>query len=196
MTDPATDHAVTRDRRRSRTSRRLRFRSRSVAASVALTVPALAAVYAAVESTLALLDLPALVSAPFALVELARENTAVAIAIGAGLAALGLVCLVVALTPGRYRRRTIADERAAFVVDDDVVASGISRAVARRLDIDRSQVRTSLGRRRADVRVTPTTGFGQSAERARTAAAEVVEAIAVRPAPSARATVERSGVIG
>lgn len=186
---------TTPDRYRGRARRRLRYRSRSVAASIALIVTALAAAYVGVEAALALLGQPPLVSAPFGLLPLVQQIPAVAIAVAAVLAMLGLICIIAAITPGRFRRRVIEDDRALVVIDDDVVASGVSRAVSGALGIGRTQVRTSLGRRRADVRVTPTTGFAASAEPAREAGGRLLADLRLSPAPTVRADIERTGVI-
>jgi hypothetical protein len=183
------------DRARARAVRRLRFRSRSVAVSIALVGLAAAAAYVGVEAVLALLGMPALVGSPAALAEHAQAAGPIALVVAGILAILGIICLLAAILPGRFRRRAIADERMTVVIDDDVVAAGMSRSVATALGVPRTQVRTSVGRRSAEVRVTPTTGFSVTGESAREAAAETVQRTGIRPALTTRAAIARTGVI-
>jgi hypothetical protein len=179
----------------ARAARRMRFRSRSAAVIVALLAVTLGAVYLGTEAALVLLSQPPLVSAPFGLLDAADADPLVSGGAAAVLALIGVVCLVCAVTPGRFRRRFIADERATIVVDDDVLASSISRSVAIEAKVARSQVRTSLGRRRAEVRVTPTTGFDVSDEPVRQVGEQLLARGGVTPPVKTRAVIERSGVI-
>lgn len=178
-----------------RLSRRMRFRSRSVAVSIALGVVAVAAAYVGVEAVLAALSVPALLLAPAELLAAIEAGTPWSIAAIAGIAVLGIWSLVLAFAPGVRARRELSDERAVFVIDDDVMAGGISRAAALSTGVSRDQVTTTVGRRRAVVRVRPSTGFPVDAERATDAAAQAVAAVTPLRALSIRTAVDTQGVL-
>ncbi|MFJ6653790.1 DUF6286 domain-containing protein [Microbacterium sp. NPDC091313] len=178
-----------------RSSRRLRHRSRSAAVSVALVLAALIGAYLAVEAGLALAGQRALLASPAQMWDFAQSQPAVAWSAAVVLALIGVVFVVLALTPGRLARREISDERLTIVLDDDVLASGLSRSAATAAGVARSQVRTSVGHRRARLDLTPTTGFPPSRDAAQQAAESTVRDLAVRPALTTSVHVEREGVI-
>jgi hypothetical protein len=179
-----------------RSVRRLRHRSRSVAVSVALIVAAVLAVYLGVEAALALAGLPALLATPEQIWDAAHSAPVITWSASVVLALIGVVCILLAVLPGGLARRTLDDDRLAVVIDDDVVASAFSREVAAATHVARDQVRTAVGRRRARVDLTPTTGFEPDREAARRAGADLVEALHLRPAPTPSVAIARKGVIG
>ncbi|TQJ31530.1 hypothetical protein [Microbacterium sp. SLBN-146] len=176
-------------------SRRLRHRSRSVAVSVALGASGIAAAWVGTESVLAALGLPPLWLSPADLVALAAGGGYLTVAAGGAVGLLGLACLAIAVTPGRLRRREITDERTTWVIDDDVLAAGLSRATARAAGVGTDQVRTVVGRRRAVTRVRPSTGFRPDLEATNAAAAGVVAAVSPSPAPRTSVVIDREGVL-
>lgn len=178
-----------------RLSRRMRFRSRSVAVSIALAAVAVAAAYLGVEAVLAALSVPALLLAPADLLAAVQAGTPWNIAVIAGLAVLGIWSIVLALAPGGRARRELSDERAVFVIDDDVMAGGISRAAALNAGVSRDQVTTTVGRRRAVVRVRPSAGFPVNAASATDAATRAVAAVAPLRALTIRTAVDTQGVL-
>lgn len=178
-----------------RLSRRMRYRSRSVAVSIALGLVALAAAYLGAESVLAALSLPPLLISPDTLLALVAAGTSVTIAVVAALVVLGIVCIVLAVAPGARARRDLTDDRAIFVIDDDVMASGISRAAALSAGVPRDQVRTTVSRRRALVRVRPSSGFRVDADEATEAASRAVAAVAPRRDLTVRTALENQGVL-
>lgn len=178
-----------------RLSRRMRYRSRSVAVSIALAIAAAATAYVGVEAVLAALSVPPVLLTPADMISAVQAGTPWSIAVMAVLAVLEIWCLVLALTPGGRARRELADERAVFVIDDDVMAGGISRAAARDAGVPREQVTTTVGRRRAVVRVRPSTGFPVDADMATDAAARAVASVAPRRALSIRTAVDTRGVL-
>jgi hypothetical protein len=190
-----TDTPVGAQRALRRTARRLRHRSRSAAVTVALALAALLGVYLAVEAGLALAGLPALVAAPAEMWDLAQAQPVIAYGTAAVLAVVGVAFVVLAVLPGRLARREIADDRLTVVLDDDVLASGLSRSVATAAGVARTQVRTSVGRRRARVDLTPTTGFPPSREAAQQAGQATVRTLGIRPALNPSVVVGREGVI-
>ncbi|MDO5049661.1 MAG: hypothetical protein Q4D87_07245 [Actinomycetaceae bacterium] len=71
---------------------------------------------------------------------------------------LALILIWKALAPGTLNRHSIADDRAAVVVDDGVIAAGVSRAVRDRFALQQAQVSTSVSRRHVRVTITPMSG--------------------------------------
>jgi hypothetical protein len=178
-----------------RLSRRMRFRSRSVAVSIALGLVALATAYLGTEAILAALSLPPLLLAPADLLAAVVTGTPGNIAAATAVGILGVVCLVLALAPGARARRDLNDDRAIFVIDDDVMASGISRAAALSVGVPREQVTTTVSRRRAVVRVRPSTGFPVDAQTATDAASRAVASVAPRRGLTVRTALESRGVL-
>lgn len=175
-------------------SRRLRHRSRSVAASVALAVTAAVAAWTGFESARAALGLPPVLVSPSGLVRLADAGGPGIVGAAACLVVLGIVALGIAVAPGRRGRRELADARSLVIVEDEVLASGLSRAVASAARVDDDQVRTAVSRRRSVSRVRPTTGYRPDADRARAAAADLIARAAPVPAPRSRVLIESEGV--
>jgi hypothetical protein len=182
-------------RTRRRLSRRLRHRSRSVAVSVALGVAALTAAYLGTEAALSALGRAPLLLAPADLASAVGEAQPWSITAAALLAVTGVVLLALAVLPGSRARRELADERALIVIDDDVLASGLSRAAASRAGISVAQVRTAVSRRRAAVRVRPSSGFAVDAAATSEAMASTIATLAPRPRLAATASIERTGVL-
>lgn len=178
-----------------RLSRRMRFRSRSVAVSIALGTAALAVAYLGTEAVLAALSLGPLLLAPVDLLAAVAAGTPWNIAAVAALVALGILFLVLALAPGARARRDLTDARAIFVIDDDVMAGGISRAAALSAGVPREQVTTTVSRRRAVVRVRPSTGFPVDAERATDAASRAVASVVPRRDLTVRTALDTQGVL-
>ena len=178
-----------------RLSRRMRYRSRSVAVSAALGVIAVALTYIGVEAALAALTLPPLLLSPVDLTEALTSGDPRALAVIAGLVVLAVFAIVAALTPGGRARHELADDRAVFLIDDDVMAGGISRAAALGAGVSRTQVTTTVGRRRATVRVRPSAGFPVDAELATNAADQAVSAAEPLRAISIRTAVDRKAVL-
>lgn len=90
---------------------------------------------------------------------------------GIVLAVFGVIVLVLGLSPGRKARRRLASERAAVVMDDSVIANAIADQVSSAAGAERSRVKVTVGRRRADVRIVPTSGVPASMEAATEASA-------------------------
>ena len=82
------------------------------------------------------------------------------------------------------------------VVDDDVLAGALSRAAAGTAGLQRDRASTSVGRRRADVSLRPTSGFAVSKDDVDRAAERELERLAVSPSIRARSRVESAGVVG
>lgn len=168
-----------------RAARRSLHRSRSAPAVVALVVAAVLAVYLGTEAVLRLLDRPALLATPGALADAAvrvlQDPSPAVTAVGVALVVLGVVLLGLALAPGHRSRRAMAHERLAVVVDDAVLASALTRTATTVAGLQRGRAQTWLTRRRADVRLQPTSGVEPPLEQVRAAVAEQVRITAAVP---------------
>ena len=170
--------------------RRSTYRSRSAAVIVTLTIVALAAVYAGIEVVLAALELPALLISPADALALAELPVAVALAV------LGLVLLIVALTPGRRGRHELPNTRMAVIVDDTILAGALSRVVTRKAAVPAARVSSVVSRRRGAVRVTPTSGMPLDQPALETAARAAVATLDPRPALRVAVDIAPAGVVG
>jgi hypothetical protein len=118
------------------------------------------------------------------------------VAAGVALALLGLVLLLVAFTPGRRPRHLIDDERAAIVVNNEVIASAIVREAARAGSVDPDRTVASVGNRTATVRITPTSGTDVDRAAIIRAVDDRLAGFHLSPALSTRVQVDRSGKVG
>lgn len=176
-------------------ARRMIHRSRSVAVVATLSVVALVAAWAGTESVLRALGMPPLVAAPETLVDVVQGTPWIAALTALGLALVGLVLVVLALSPGRRGRRVLSDERALVVVDDTVLAGALSRSAASAARVPAGQVSTSLGRRTAHVSVAPLSGFPVAGDSITAAVEETLRAAGTAKATAARVSVAPRGRI-
>ena len=122
------------------------------------------------------------------------SRNAVVLSVTAGVAALiGIVLLVLALSPGRRARRGRVAGRAALLVDDGVLADAAAAAVAARCGLARRQVVVTVARRRAEVRIRPISGLAVDEEGAKEAAASTLSALGFSVTPTV--TVLPQGVV-
>lgn len=180
-------------------ARRERRASRSVAVSLVLGLLALAAAYTATESVLAALGAPALLASPADALTAVADGieTAAPLAVVAAVALtlLGLVCLALALLPGRRGRHQLADDRVALLIDDDVLASALSRRASTVGSLGAAEARTVVTARAATTVVTPGSGYPVELAEASAAAADLVEALAPRPRLRTRVRLDQRGVL-
>jgi hypothetical protein len=119
--------------------------------------------------------------------------------LGAGsflLLVLGTLLLLLAVLPGRRARYTIPDERAAVVVDAEVVASSLARRARIAAGVAPEQVLVTIGRTSVSVRIRPTSGVPVDADAVRAAVADDLRRSSVEPEPRITLVVAASGVIG
>lgn len=185
--------------------RRIRRREthspRSVAAIALAVVLILTFAWLAVEVILSMVDRSPLVAAPSAmataLVEVTSLPTAVLIGAGVVLALLGVVLVALALAPGRRARHLIESTHSVTVVDDEVIASALARRAASAADIDPDQVRVTVSHRRADVRLTPTSGFPIDRTAVLGVVTDELDSYALEPAVrTPRLSVTAQGTVG
>jgi hypothetical protein len=178
-----------------RAARRLLRRSRSVWVSIALAVVALAATLVIVELLLSAFGLPPLLMPLDRLVSQATGGGVIGAAVAAAAAVLGASCLWGALSPGRTGRRVIHTERMPVVVDDAIIAGSVSRGATLRASVSPAQVNTRIARRRADVAITPSTGFAVPAAEVQRTEGDALAALALTPPVAVRVRVDERGVL-
>lgn len=184
--------------------RRIRRRetrsSRSSLAIVLAVLVILGCVWAIVELVLAAIGQPALfVTIPDvarALVVLPTLPSSILIAVGAAGGILGIALVIAALIPGRKARHLVETERSATIVADEVVASAVARHAANAGDIDPDNVRVSVSRRRAIVRMTPASGRTVDRSLVQSVVEEQLESYRLRPTVRARVVVAGAGEVG
>lgn len=146
-----------------RVVRRETHSPRTVAMIVAVVLVILALVYVGTEIVLSLAGQPALLLGPAAafgwVVGLPTEvPVGVSIAIGAVIAVLGVILVVLAIAPGRLSKHQLVVGESAVVADNGVIASAIAQRVSDESGLPRDQVRVGVGHRSADVTLTPAVG--------------------------------------
>lgn len=119
--------------------------------------------YLATEGVLAALGRPPLLATPQDLWEqapaaLQEKYRPLVIIVGIVLGLFGLGLLAKAILPGTLSKHALKDERAAYVADDSVIASGISRLMREEAGLPQGTVSTAVSKRRSLSTITPTTG--------------------------------------
>lgn len=164
---------------------------RSVLAITISVVLILLCIYVGAEIVLAMLGYRALLAAPqdmlTALATLGSTPVTVPIIAGIVLMILGIVVLILALTPGRRARHQLAGTRAAVVADDEVIASALARHAAHAGSTRPDNTVVSISAHRAIVRMTPTSGIPVREEAVSDAVQEQLAAF--QPTPSLRPTI-------
>ncbi|QOT17372.1 hypothetical protein [Paenarthrobacter sp. YJN-5] len=143
--------------------RRENHSSRAVPSIVVASLLMVASLWLALESVLWLLKDQPLLASPAEmfrwLIELPANTTPTAlVASGAGLGILALVLFGLAFGRARRQRLTLGSQRAAVVVDHEVIAAAVSRKVRRPAGLAPGQVTTTVGGRSVRVQVRPTSG--------------------------------------
>jgi hypothetical protein len=185
-----------------RVLRREQHSSRSGSAIVVLVLLTLVVGYVGVEAVYAALGRPALLFSPVdvlsTLTSTVEGGGTSGVVLGAGVAAVvvGLVLLVLAVTPGRRGRHAIDDERVAVVVDDRVIASSLARAARVSGRLSEQQVSAWVSRRRAQIDLTPSSGLAVDEASVESAARTELETTAYRPALTARVRTTDAGRLG
>ncbi|MDR6200248.1 hypothetical protein QE374_002157 [Microbacterium sp. SORGH_AS428] len=168
----ATGTTASSDRALARVRRRETHSPRSTAMVVAVVLLIALVAYLATEIVLVMADAPSLIAAPADLLRgLAAASGTVMTAIGAAVALLGAVLVVIAVTPGRLAKHTMAaGDGTIVVVDNGVVAAAIAQHLSDTLGIDRRRLTVGVGHRRVDVTVRPETGLSIDLDEVRAAA--------------------------
>jgi hypothetical protein len=180
--------------------RRETHSSRSGAAIVVLVALIILAAYVGLEAVYAALGLHALLFSPLDALDSALTAATVqgglVIAVGIVTAIVGLVLIIVGLTPGRRGRHTIDDARVAVVVDDQVIAAALSRSARTAAGLAPGQVSTWVSRRSARLTVTPASGVRADEEAVLAAARGEVAGGAYRPEVTPEVRITPAGRLG
>ena len=181
-----------------RVVRRETHSSRTVAMIIAAVLVILALLYVAVEVVLRLAGLPALLLEPLAtfgwIVGLPTAvppgaSTAAGIIIGI----VGLVLVLLAITPGRLAKHELRLGDRAVVADNGVIASAIAQRVSEELGLRREDVRVGVGHRTIDVAIRPHLGIPLDRERAKGVVQDEIDAYGLRPRTRVSVREQRSG---
>lgn len=89
---------------------------------------------------------------------LSDNHRPLAIIVGGLLTLCGILLLAKAVLPGTLSKHALSDERVAYVVDDAVVAAGISRLVREEAGLPQGTVSTAVSKRRSVSTIIPSTG--------------------------------------
>lgn len=180
--------------------RRETHSSRSGATVVMLIVLILVVGYVGVEAVYAALGQPPLLFSPVdavaTLLSAATAQPALVIAASIAAAILGLVLVVIGLTPGRRGRHTIDDDRVAVVVDDQVIAASLARNARIAGGLAPGQVTAWVARSSARITITPASGSTADTDAVLRAANDELGRIAYRPPVTAEARVTPNGRLG
>lgn len=187
------------DRALSRVVRRETHSPRTAAMFVAVILLILALIYVGVELVLSLLAQPALVAAPGAIAQWlvalpGDQPTPLVIVGGVIVAILGLVFVILAVTPGRLSKHELAfdgSER-AVVVDNGVIAAAVAQKVSADSGVARDRVTVGVAHRTVDVTVRPDPGVEIERESVRRAATEALDAYRLVPRVKVRARIEQA----
>ena len=159
---------------------------RTVAAVSLASVIIAGCLYGGAELVLELLDRPALLVAPTDAVAYVSQvnRLAPAILLTAGILAglAGIALVLVALLPGRRARHEGDSDRAAVVVDDDVIAASLERRASVAAHVAPDNVDVTVSERSATVRLTPESGMLPNRFTAEKAIADAIAYDALRPA--------------
>ena len=70
----------------------------------------------------------------------------------------GALLLIKSVLPGALSKHALNDNRVAYVVDDAVIASGVSRLVREKIGLPQGAVSTAVSKHRSLSTITPNTG--------------------------------------
>lgn len=186
MSDPALRRVVRRETHSPRT----------VAMLAALLVLILALAYIGTEIVLRLLAQPALLLGPAqGLAFLAglptSQPSGLVIAVGAAIALIGLVFVILAVTPGRLSKHEMQWGRRAVVVDNGVVAAALAQHVSDETGLPRDRITVGVAHRSVDVTVRPGAGVPLDQARLREIVDREVAEYRLTPPVKARVRVAR-----
>jgi len=113
------------------------------------------------------------------------------IAVGAAIALVGLIVLVIAVAPGRLSRHEMAWGERAVVVDNGVVASALAQHLSLASGIARENVVVGVAHRTVDVTVRPPLGIPVDADRLRQIVEDEVATYRLSPSVRTQVRVDR-----
>ncbi|MFT2707502.1 hypothetical protein [Clavibacter zhangzhiyongii] len=186
------------------TYRRLvRRETHSSRAGIAITIAVLLILVLAwlgTEAVLAALGVAPLLLAPADLassaLQAASAPAGALVAIGAVTALVGLILVIVGIAPGGRGRRGASIGRTAAVVDDRVIARSLALTASHAGDVSPDQVDVSVSKRRALVRLTPSSGYTPDRAAIEEAVRAELAGYDCTPALTAKVTLAKDGKVG
>lgn len=152
------------------------------------------------EIVLALLSRPALLVAPVdmfaATMGLVDAPAGIVASAGIAGAAIGVILIVVGVSPGRRARHVLDTQRAATVVDNEVVASALARCASRAGNVDPDRTTVQVSHRQAVVHLTPTSGTPLNRERVVQTVMGQLHSYGLQPPVRARIRVAEKAEVG
>ena len=146
-----------------RLRRRSIHRSRSTAVAVTLAVVAVIAAWIGTEAVLQAIGQAPLLADPQTVVDTALQPdaafTSIVEVIAGALVVLGIILVVLALTPGRQHRSGIDHDRGAVIIDTRILASTAANAAATAAGVPESNTSASAKGHRTQVHVVPLSGI-------------------------------------
>ncbi|MCJ0702353.1 DUF6286 domain-containing protein [Frigoribacterium faeni] len=183
-----------------RVVRRETHSSRAVIAITLAVILIVVLAWIGTESVLAAIGQQPLLVAPAdaasAVLGAAGAAVGVLTAIGAVVAVIGIVLIVVALAPGRRGRRGGQVGRTAAIVDDRVIARSLARTASYAGDVDPSQVSVSVGKRKALIEVSRTSGRNTDVRSIDEAVRDELDAYDFSPALTHTVRLSKKGTVG
>lgn len=184
----------------ARITRRETHSPRSLLAITLAVILILVFGWIAVEIVLAIFSLTALLVAPAAMLasagDLVEAPPGFVVAGGIGVALIGLILVIAAILPGRRARHVLVTERAATVVDNEVIASALARHASYVGNVDPDNTTVSVSRRRAVVQLTPASGVPVNHDEVAAVIAEQLESYGLRRPIRARVQIAQTGRVG
>lgn len=179
-----------------RVVRRETHSPRTVAMFVAVILLVLALAYIGLEIVLSLAAQPALLLGPAAaggwLVGLPTAQPAgLVIAGSVVLALIGIVFVVLAVTPGRLSKHTLESGDRAVVVDNGVIASALAQHLSDETGLARDSITVGVGHRSVDVTVRPGAGIPLDKNAVRSAVEAELQTYRLTRNVSTRVRIER-----
>lgn len=181
--------------------RRETHSSRAVASVSAAVVLLAGLAWLGTEAVLSLVNQPPLIISPPALLDWVAGLPSTVlpwglVLAGLGLALVGLILLLVALTPGTRPLHVVGRDRSAVVVDSEVIAAAVSRRTRQEAGLDPDQVSTRVDRRRVTVDVRPTSGSPLDETLIRAAVEDELSGYGIHPEPGVRINIRHEGALG
>lgn len=173
---------------------------RSVLAIAVAVAVILICLYFGAEIILMMLNRRALLASPQTMLStlstLGSAPTAVPLTIGVLLMLIGILLLIGALTPGRRARHQLPSNRAAVVVDNEVIASALARRAAHVGNANPDNTVVSVSAHHATVHLTPTSGTPVQSEAVKDAVQEQLLELELYPPVRASIVIAAAGKVG
>ena len=175
--------------------------SRATASVVAAVLVAAICAYALLEAAVRAIGQPPWIIAPQAAAEqiiaLPEGFPPLLLGvIGAVAAMAGLILLLSAVLPGHRARHVLRNQRAAVIVDDEVIAAALARQARLAANVTQEQVMVIVSRRRVLLNIRPTSGVPLNPEMIVSAVRQELQEMRLSPMPEVSINVATSGVVG